>query len=158
MRCPLAQAAARLHDFFREHGNPEGDLAKLTLRLNANIAGFSLPPIERTVIASIQPHHLPADTTPRYRVQWAAEHSGPFPLFAGELVVESGDDYDTFTLFLRGDYTPPLGLVGKGFDAALGNRIARATANDLLHHVKELVEREFQSNEARKDRSVPGPD
>ncbi len=88
--------------------------------------------------------------TPRYQVQWAPETAGPFPLFSGELVVDSGNDFDTFALRLRGNYTPPLGLVGKGFDVAVGNRVAQATANDLLHRVRDFIEREFRTDEGRK--------
>ncbi len=32
----------------------------------------------------------------------------------------------------------------------LGNRIAQATATDLLRRLKEMIERDFQSDEARK--------
>jgi hypothetical protein len=154
--CPLAQADARLGEFFREYGNSAGDTARLTLRVSVGVPGLVTPlTLHRTVVATIQPHRLPADTTPRYTVQWAPETPGPFPLFAGELAVESGDDYDSFTLRLDGNYTPPLGLIGKGFDIAVGNRIARATANDLLHTVRASIERHFQANEARKHQTIP---
>ncbi|GAC1307302.1 MAG: hypothetical protein NVSMB19_19960 [Vulcanimicrobiaceae bacterium] len=149
--CPLAQAATRLKHFFREHGNKDGDTAKLTLGINVDMAGIATPAaLQRSVIVTIQPHQLPADMTPRYRVQWAPEKPGPFPLFAGELVVGGGADFDTFSLRLSGSYTPPLGLVGKGIDVAVGNRVAQSTANDLLHRIKNFIEREFEADEARK--------
>ncbi len=141
----------RLHHFFRKHGNPDADTAKLDLGLNVDIPGLPVPiPLQRSVIATIRPHRLPADMTPRYRVQWAPETPGPFPLFAGELVVDAGADFDTFTLHLSGNYTPPLGLLGIGIDVAVGNRVARATANDLLHRIRDFMEQDFRADEVHK--------
>lgn len=149
--CPLAQAAARLRQFFHGNGNAEPDTVRLVLHANVDIPGVSTPGgLERAVIATIQPRHLAADMTPRYSVQWAPETPGPFPLFAGELFVDCGDDYDTFRLRLSGEYKPPLGLLGKGFDAVVGRRIAQATASDLLRRIKDLVERQFAADEERK--------
>ena len=147
--CPLAQAAMRLKYFFHEHATAEANAAKLTLGINVKVAGLPVPlTLQRSVIATIQPHHLPADMTPRYRVGWAPESPGPFPLFAGELVVESGDDYEMFTLRLSGAYTPPLGLFGKGFDVAVGNRLAHASALRIAS--KGLFRRTRLSSAARK--------
>lgn len=149
--CPLAQATSRLRDFFKAHGNADGDTLKLDLRLDVHVPGMESPIIvERPIIATVQAHHLPADMTPRFAVQWAPEKPGPYPLFSGELLVESGDDYNSFILKLTGAYTPPLGIFGKGFDAVVGNRIAQATATDLLHQLKTMIEQDYQENEARK--------
>jgi hypothetical protein len=153
--CPLAQAAMRLRNFFRAHGNPDGDTAKLELRIEVGIPGIPTQlSLQRAVIATIQPHHLAADMEPRYSVQWTPEVSGPFPLFSGELVVESRDDYDSFGLRLSGRYTPPLGLVGQGFDIAMGNRVAQGTASDLLHRIKDAIEQDYQADEAGKEFAV----
>lgn len=154
--CALAQADVRLNHFFRAHGNADGDTAKLTLAVDVNVSGFATPlTLERSVIATIQTHHLRADMTPRYDLQWAPQVSGPFPLFAGQLIVEAGDDYDTFVLHLRGDYTPPLGVLGKGFDLAVGHRLAQATAYNLLHRIRDFIESEFARDEARKPHGEP---
>jgi hypothetical protein len=154
--CPLAQAGMRLKGFFREHGNAEGDTAKLSLGIDLDVPGLPAPlALQRSVIVTIRPHHLPADMEPRYAVQWAPEIPGPFPLFAGELVVEAGDDYNSFTLFMSGNYTPPLGLVGKGFDAVLGNRVAQSTAEGLLLRIRDAIERGFAADEARKHPAEP---
>jgi hypothetical protein len=156
--CPLAQAAPRLKQFFREHGNAEGDTAKLSLHVDIDVPGLPLPlSLARGVIATIQPHHLPADMEPRYSVQWAPEKPGPFPLFSGELIVEGRDDYDSFTLRLRGSYTPPLGALGEGFDMAVGNRIAAAAAGNLLRRICDTINENFQKDEAEKRRPVSEP-
>ena len=96
--------------------------------------------------------------TPRYNVEWAPETPGPFPLFRGELVVEGMDDYDSFRLLLTGDYTPPLGVVGKSFDAAVGHRVAQATAHDLLDRIRILTEEDFGADEAAKGLSARIPE
>jgi hypothetical protein len=153
--CPLAQAATRLQRYFREHGNREGDIAKLTLSIELDIPGVPTPlTLKRSVVATIQPHHLAADMEPRYLVQWAPEVPGPFPMFSGELIVESMDDYNSFRLRLGGEYSPPLGLLGQAFDQAMGNHIARAAAGDLLRRIKEAIERDFQADEAAKGFAV----
>lgn len=152
--CPLAQAAMRLRHFFAACGSPDGEFAKLRLQIDVRVPGMSQPlTLQRAVVATVHAHHLPADMTPRFRVEWAPETPGPFPLFGGELFVE-GDDYEAFDLTLAGDYTPPLGLIGKGFDVAVGNRIAEATASDLLERIKAFVEREYTTDEETKRRTL----
>lgn len=149
--CPLAQAGVRLGDFFREHGNANGDTAKLSLHVDVKLPGLPMRvTLQRAVIVTLQPHRLPGDMTPRFNVQWAPEHPGPFPLFSGELLVESGDDYNTFTICLRGDYTPPLGIAGAGFDFLLGNYVAGVTASNLLHVIRDSIASKFEASEAGK--------
>ncbi len=151
IRCPLAQARKRLTDFFREFGNREGDTLKLVLHIDLTVPGLKAPlTLGRSVIATIQPHHHPGDMEPRFRVQWAPQTPGPFPLFAGELTVEGASDYDSFRLRLSGDYSPPLGTVGKSFDLLLGKRIAEATTDNLLHRIRNAIELAFQHDESAK--------
>jgi hypothetical protein len=151
VQCPLAQAAHRLTGFFRAHGNAAGDTARLSLGIDARVAGLPVPlHLERAVIVTLRPAHRAADMTPRYTVAWAPEEPGPFPLFAGELRVDGAEDYDAFWLVLEGSYEPPLGLVGAAFDAILGARIASTCARNLLAQIAESVEAAFAADEARK--------
>jgi hypothetical protein len=153
--CPSAQAGLRIRNFFANHADAGAEAATLTLRLDINLPPLMTPfTLQRSVLATIAPNHLTGDMTPRYRVQWAPEVPGPFPLFSGELLVGGESDYDTFSLRLSGDYTPPLGFFGKAFDLALGNRVAQATASDLLCQVRDLIERDYQEDEARKPHHV----
>ncbi len=154
VQCPLAQAALRLRHFFQSHGNAAGDVARLALGVDLPLPGTAPLALARSVIITMQPHVLKSDMTPRYRVQWAPEEPGPFPLFAGEIVVEASEDYNDFVLRLWGDYTPPLGALGKGFDRALGNRLASATARHLLGQIQQHIEQAFEADEARK---LPSP-
>lgn len=149
--CPLGQAGSRLQRFFRVHGNPDGDVLTLDLRADIKVPVLDIPlSFECPVVATVQSKHRPADMTPRFSVQWAPAKPGPYPLFNGELLVEGDDDYNSFTLRLSGSYEPPLGVVGKGFDVVVGNRIAHETATNLLRLLKEGVERDFRADEDRK--------
>jgi hypothetical protein len=141
----------RLANFLRASGSEDGETAALSLHIDLGLPGRALPiEMQRSVIATVRLHHEPGDMEPRYRVSWAPEVAGPFPSFSGELVVEGADDYDSFDLRLSGDYTPPLGLLGQGFDAILGKHIATATAENLLHSIRDAIERDFQTDEAAK--------
>ncbi len=159
--CPLAQAAMRLTHFFKANGNGKDDVAKLALHAGVEVPGRAEPiELQRSVIATIELHPELGDMEPRYRLAWAPAVPGPFPSFAGELIVGGTEDYDSFSLRLIGDYTPPLGLVGQGFDAVVGKHIASATADDLLHRIRDAIEREFRADEANKHgaaRNAPHP-
>ncbi len=155
--CPLGQARKRLEAFFRSAGNREGDTLKLSLHVEIPVPGLARAiDLSRSVIATIRPHPRPADMEARYSVQWAAQKPGPFPLFSGEMLVEGGADYDSFVLHLVGTYEPPLGALGGAFDALVGRRLAAATANNLLHQIRDVVERDFEADEERKREAVPG--
>ncbi len=155
--CPLGQARKRLEAFFRTSGNREGDTLKLSLHVEIPIAGFAKAiDLSRSVIATIRAHARPEDMEARYRVQWAAQKPGPFPLFSGEMLVEGAADYDSFVLHLTGNYTPPFGALGGAFDLLVGRRLAAATASNLLHQIRDVVERDFQADEERKRDVAPG--
>lgn len=151
VRCTSAQAGRRLDDFFRAHGNPEGDTARLPLWIETAVPGLPTPlHLERNVVVTLQAQRIPGDMTPRYRAQWAPAEPGPFPLFAGELTVENDEDYDAFWLVLKGTYEPPLGLVGAAFDAIVGSRIAAVCARNLLASIADAIENAYAADEARK--------
>ena len=67
---------------------------------------------------------------------------GAFPRFVGTLKVEADEDYGTCSLAIEGAYDPPLGLLGDAFDAAVGRKIAKATARQLLRELRKMLEEE----------------
>ena len=151
VRCPVAQSARRITGFFREHGNADGDVAKLSLFLDVNVPGLSASlSVRRAVIVTLQNYRSKADTEPRYRIQWAPAEPGPFPLFTGELRVENDESYDAFDLVLDGVYEPPLGIVGVGFDTIVGAGIAETCARNLLRTLARDIEGAFAVDEAKK--------
>ena len=144
VHCSSAQSARRLSDVFREFGNAAGDTAKFSLVLDLNVPG------RRAVVVTLQTHYIKGDMEPRYGAQWASAEPGPFPLFAGELRCEGDESYNLFNLVLDGFYEPPLGLIGAGFDAIVGTRIAAICARNLLSTIAEHIENAFAIDEAAK--------
>jgi hypothetical protein len=156
--CPPAQAGSRLKAFLRDRGNRDGGIAKFALSIDVEVPGLPIPlKLQRSIIATIQPHHAAGDMEPRYSVQWAPEHPGQFPLFAGEFIIEGTGDYQSFIIRIVGAYTPPLGVFGKGFDAAIGNRIAQTVANDLLRRMRDTIEHDYRADEEQKRPATQGP-
>ncbi len=76
--------------------------------------------------------------------------NGMYPSFDGTLTVQADETYRTSQLVLKGSYTPPGGAAGAAFDAAVGSRIAAATANELLRTVGDALERRYQTEEQAK--------
>jgi len=141
--CPVSQAKLHIDSFFEEYvAKTDGTEPKaaLTLRAPLSLPGVSGVTLERDVHVSLKRQKRPVDAFDALDVRWEVPEGGPYPKFDGTLSVEANDDYDTFSLVLRGSYTPPGGIAGQAFDMALGHRIAEATARDLLERVKTDVE------------------
>jgi hypothetical protein len=104
--------------------------------------------LEKEVIvtydAAVDPMHFDQP----WHVHWKPE-AGPYPEFDGELTVRADETYSSSLLELRGSYRPPGGMLGAAFDAAIGSRIASATAQALL----ERLAREMESRYALEERS-----
>jgi len=140
---PAAEAAQRLHAYIRARGDAAGsdDTIRVPLRLPIFIFGRERTVLERTVIATLAPLHTAADDMPVYSVVWSDADHGLFPTFAGALAAEHGvDDAHFFGLVVTGHYEPPGGFIGGAFDAAIGQRVARTSALDLLHRIARSLE------------------
>ena len=80
-------------------------------------------------------------------VRWTPGTGGVYPSFDGELRVLPGAHSYSSVLELVGHYAPPLGVLGMGFDAAVGHRIAEATIKYLLEGlVSGIVAREHATS------------
>jgi hypothetical protein len=141
VRAPLASAASLLAAFLAAHPAPKGEGARVVLH-----AGD----FEEPAIVSVKPAHKPGDMTPRYAIHWEAEGTGPYPQFDGELTIGADEDYNAFWFILDGAYVPPGGVAGKLFDAAIGHRIAEATAQGLLREMRTEIEAHFEAQERAK--------
>lgn len=150
VHCSVNQAARHLARYFKARGNSDGDVARLSLRAEVPVPGSKGMALERTAIATLVPRHAPGEMMPHYAVTWAPERAGPYPTFTGDLAIESGDDYTSFYLSLKGHYEPPLGAVGVAFDAVVGHRIAESTARNLLSTIADSIEADFLSVEQSK--------
>jgi hypothetical protein len=124
--CPFDEVPDRLYAHF------DGGDAVLPLRLR-----FGDLRVERDVNFHLQTK--PA--YPGYRlldVSWTPKDGGPYPRFSGTLsVAEDGAGWSRIEI--DGSYRPPFGIAGAAFDAAVGQRIAQATASELLAELKRLL-------------------
>ncbi len=151
--CAVSRATDRLNGFFRERAGDGAWEAGKPIRV-ALRAPISLPSLrtnvilQHDVIATLR--HLPrALGNDCFDVSWEPSGGG-FPRFGGTLSIENNEEYDSFSLVLKGSYDPPLGPAGQAFDAALGHRIAIATARDLLARLREVIEKSEDSEEQEK--------
>jgi hypothetical protein len=150
VRCPLASGHTHLENWFRVHASPDGEHAKIALVVTAAIAGLDKTmSLHRTAVATLRRPPASAMGDASYRVQWEPETPGPFPSFTGELFIEAVSARESLSLRLHGVYTPPLAFLGKGHDL-IGNRLAVATADELLLRLREFVERDLKIEQARK--------
>lgn len=85
-----------------------------------------------------------------WSVYWEPRGGGPYPVFNGTLTARADETYESSILELDGHYDPPLGTVGKAFDAVLGRRIAESTADNLLTRIASEMERTFMDEESAK--------
>jgi hypothetical protein len=136
VNCPFERVPAFLADYFAKQGELGDRPAVIELRTPVGEAR-----LEREVVAHLSPKPgYPGYT--RIGITWAPKDGGPYPTFEGVLSA-SQETEDGCRLDLDGEYTPPLGPVGAVFDLVLGHNIAEATANDLLHHIREVLEQAY---------------
>lgn len=144
---PLTRAAGLLERFLSERVPPETHAARLELSVP------DLPiDLERAVSATFERVGPAWGWNDTVRVSWRPEGGGPFPDFDGTLKVVPDEGYSTCWLALDGTYVPPGGIAGKVFDAAVGARIAHATARRLLDQIKIEIEATFEREEREKTR------
>ena len=111
-------------------------VARLRLRVPGDgpVLGIA---IDREVRIEVQP--APGAGGPMI-VVWRPEGTVALPTFEGTLVARSDGDPRLTRLDLDGVYTPPFGVAGQIFDAAIGKRIAQSTAREFLRDLKAAIE------------------
>jgi carbon monoxide dehydrogenase subunit G len=145
IHCPFERIPAYLEGYFEAHGARGGVGA--TIELRVPLGGVNL---DHDVIVSIVPlKDFPEHD--RLGVGWSPKSGGIFPSFDGTIGV-TAEPSGSSCLRLDGSYRAPLGAVGAAFDAALGQRLAKSTARDLLKRLKDAIERAFA-----KDEGLPLP-
>lgn len=132
--CPFEDVPGRLHEYFG------GDVGTMPILLMVGDVGIA---------RDVEVHLSPKPGYPGYRlldVSWKAKEGGPYPVFHGTLsVADEGAGWSRIDL--DGTYKPPFGLAGAAFDAAVGHRIAQATASELLAYFKRVLTRPQTSRE-----------
>ncbi len=132
VQCPFEDTATYLSSRF-------GD-GSTTLPLRVRIADLR---VERDVDIRLAPkpgypgYHL-------FDLGWVPKDGGPYPSFEGTLSIAQ-DAINWSRIEIDGAYRPPFGVLGLAFDAAVGHRIAQATAVELLAEFRRILTAARQS-------------
>ncbi len=142
---PLASAGRFLGAYMAANRTQHGDGSHILLQARG---------LQQPAISVLAAEHRPAGVPPRYDLLWTAEGLGIFPVFKGQLSVMSGEGDHAFWLVISGSYAPPGGIVGTTFDLVAGNRLAAATARNLLEQIRGAIQRCFADEEWAKEVSA----
>jgi len=153
--CPPTAAQNYIARYFETkraegHSGPD-DPIRLALRAPVSLLALQTEiMLRRDVVVTVLPLADAGGDLARMSVEWEPAGGGPFPRFRGTLVASNDEGYESFSLVLDGAYEPPLGAGGAAFDAALGHRIAIATARNLLSDVRDGIEKAYAATEYSK--------
>ena len=148
---PYARAADLVERFFTSQSEGAG-----TMRLSAPGAGLGIDgfAVGHDVLVRFRRRQRKNEAIV-FDLHWESASGGPYPTFGGTLTVAEDETYENCRLILEGSYTPPGSVAGAVFDAALGSRIAHATAEELLQRIRKFLRDTFEASEATK-RSAQG--
>lgn len=146
VHCPYVRAREYLHEVLQEAS--QNRLPRL-LSLTAPVPGTGIE-FTKEVRVVCAPGVDPMHFDEPWKVSWEPVAGGTYPTFDGQLTVRADEDYDGAILELTGEYTPPLGTAGILFDAALGQKIAKATTIRLLSNLSEEMIGRYEREEAEK--------
>ncbi len=125
---------SNVHRYLMEHFASREEPPTILLRVP--LADLAL---DREVVVRLS--DLPSKPTEyAMEVRWSAKGGGPYPTFIGSLACLP-ENPTTSRIELEGTYTIPGGVVGKAFDAVVGQRIAVAAAQSLLQSLVTIVEK-----------------
>lgn len=116
---------------------------KTCVRLQAPLKDAGLPSglvLAKDVTAEFDHTDSPGGLVDKTNVSWQPQGDGPYPTFHGSITIGADEDYGASWLMLAGSYEPPFGVVGELFDMAIGKRIAKATARELLERLRDALE------------------
>ena len=156
VNCPAHAVPIYIGRFFEDRRQADvadpNEPVRIALRAPVRLPALQTEIVlQRDVVASIKPLPSNDGTIAAMDVEWEPAGGGPFPRFRGKLTAEGDEDNGDVLLVLNGSYTPPLGIAGQAFDAALGHRIAIATARGLLADVRDTIERAYAASEYKKE-------
>jgi len=116
---------------------------RVILRLQAPLKEAGIPTgliVAKDVVAEFNYVDSPGALEEKTNVCWKPQDGSPYPAFNGSITIEADEDYGSSWLRLEGSYDPPFGIAGDIFDAAIGKRIALATARELLERLRDAME------------------
>ena len=154
VHCPYVRALQYLDRYLARLGwSEQSTVVSLPLRVPFGPGGAGLGlALEKAAIATLARTLKHVGLEQRIAVTWRPEsEQEPFPTFSGALALEAATP-KACVLTLEGTYEPPLGIAGKIFDAALGRRIAEATAEQLLREIGSAIELDYVQDEPHLSR------
>ncbi len=92
---------------------------------------------------------------PPFRIDFrlnARERERLFPTFDGSLDVDPQGPSEC-TAWLSGEYTPPLGPVGKALDATVLNNVAQRTLSAFLDRLVEIASERVKAEQERAEQA-----
>lgn len=145
VNCPPQRAQTYLIDYLK---NSSRDGGSATLRLTATIGSAKgmHATIEREAVAAFARPSSAAPLEYQLLIDWTPTSDEPLPRFNGIFRLQWDEDYGTSRLLVEGRYEPPLGVVGKAFDAAFGHRIATNTMKALLETLRAAIESAYRKD------------
>jgi hypothetical protein len=139
VKCPPERAQKYLLEHFKKSADSSGE-AMLRLTATVGPEGGSHVTVTRDATATFAPTSGAGGLEYQVLIDWAPASKEPLPKFSGVFRVQWEEDYGSCRLVLEGQYDPPLGLVGKAFDAVLGHRIAHRTVTAMLDQLRLEIE------------------
>ena len=141
--CPPQRAQAYLLSHFenarRQHGRA---MIPLTATLGSK-SGTHVT-VERNATATFAPSTDVGGLEYQVQIEWTPATNEPLPKFDGSFRVQWDEEYGRCRLVLEGEYEPPLGLVGRAFDAAVGQKVAQNTVQALLESLRLEIESTYR--------------
>lgn len=148
LACPWVRAIAYFDRYLA--GLPVSERAPgHALRLRVPLDSLGMPgglAIDRDVVTSFAPLTDPRGLEHGVSIGWTPVGNAALPKFRGSLRI-TAESAKSSLVVLEGDYEPPLGAMGKVFDAAVGRKIAEATADELLKTIAERIELDYATEE-----------
>jgi hypothetical protein len=143
--CPPERAQAYLLKHFegarRHHGRA---MIPLTATLGPE-TGTHIK-VERDATATFAPVSDASGLEYKVHIEWTPATNEPLPEFDGTFRVQWDEEYGRCRVVLEGEYEPPLGFVGRAFDAALGHKVAQNTVQALLESLRLEIESAYRTD------------
>ena len=148
LQCPYVRAVAYFDRFLAKLPSSERAQGR-DLRLRVPLSVLGLPgelAVDRDVVTMFEPLADPKGLEHGVSIGWSPADGAALPTFRGTLRVMAATPKSS-VVTLEGDYEPPLGALGKAFDAAVGRKVADATADELLKTICAKIELDYMTEE-----------
>lgn len=150
VKCPPQKAQTYIVQYLKSLGS-EGGASRLKLTATVGSEEGTQVTLVHEAIAVFEPL---SSATLEYKVliHWTPTGNEPLPRFDGAFHVQWDEEYGNSRLVIEGRYEPPLGVVGKVFDAAAGQKIARNTMAALLRNLRDAIASAYQKDMSKTQR------